>query len=512
MDNDFCRQLFEKLNPEERIFKFKSAEMTNKDLNITLMVRSADFSTVLTDRLKDKVQNISEEIIPEGIKIHLSFIKAQADERSVVNKLIEYIFVEHKSVYGIFSNAKYKLDSDGDFAVLNVTIEKYVYEYAIEIGLSQELHDFFDTEFFEEIEVVFFETPNSDNNESNEEINVYSKQIRLVDATPTKILVKGMLEYPRYICDVLQMQRDESNVTVCGSISNIRCRKITKPDAKIKEKLLFTFLVNDTTGKIKCKFFARLRENFSWEDTIIDGLHVIINGAYKFDSFDNRFCLMVNALAEADINFDGINVKSDYNFDLGKYMFIHPEPYSVVAQNDMFDVDMTDLEIFKDTKYVAFDLETTGFDTQGDEIIEIAAIKIINGQFVEKFTTFVHPTVKIPKKITELTGITDDMVAYAPAIEDVLPDLYRFMKGCVLVGHNIADFDIPILNYHANKIKYDFNNDFIDTLVLSRQKLHLNRNKLHDVCKYLKIPLVDAHRAINDVTANAQVFLKLMKL
>lgn len=511
MENDFCRQLNEKLNPDERIFKFKSAELIKNNLTVVLMVRSVDFSTTLTERLKGKVQRFAEEIVPDEFKVNLSFVKAQADERSVVNKVIEYIFVEHKSVYSIFANAQYKLELDGDYGVLNVTIEKYVYDYAQEINMAQALHDFLYNEFFEEIEIVFYETANSESAE-RKEINIYSKQIRLVDAKPTRVLVKGLMEYPRYICDVSEMTRDESNITVCGVISNVRCKKIIKPDAKIKEKLLFTFLLNDTTGKIKCKFFARPRENFSWEETIVDGLKIILNGSYKYDSFDNKFNIMVNSIAEADIDFDSIDVKSDFNFDQGKYFYVIPEAYNVVAQNDMFDIDMTDLEIFKDTKYVAFDLETTGFDTQGDEIIELAAIKIIDGQFTEKFTTFVHPVSRIPKKITEITGITDDMVAFAPTVEEVIPDFYHFAKDCVLVGHNIAEFDIPFLNYHANKVKYDFNNAFIDTLVLARQKMRLNRNKLSDVCKALKIPLIDAHRAINDVTANAQAFLKLMKM
>ena len=511
MDNNFCRLLDEKLNPDERIFKFKSAEMVKKNLTVTLMVRSSDYKDVLTDRLKEKVQKIAQEIVPETVVVTVLFIKAHADERSVVNKLIEYIFLQHKSVYQIFSNAEYKFDLDGDYGTLSITIEKYVCEYAKGIDLSLELHDYFDTEFFEDIEVIFIETENKAAAHV-EEVNVYSKQIRLVTAKPKTVFVKGVLEYPRYICDVLRIEKEEGNITVCGVISNIKCRKIIKPEAKVKEKFLFTFLLNDTTGKIKCKFFARPRENFSWEETIIDGLHVILNGSYKYDSFDNRFVIMVNSIAEAEIDFDSINVKSDYNFDLGKYFYVMPEPYNVVAQNDMFDIDMTDLDIFKDTKYVAFDLETTGIDTQGDEIIELAAIKIIDGQFTEKFATFVHPHSKIPKKITEMTGITDDMVAFAPSVEEVIPDFYHFAKGCTLVGHNIADFDIPFLNYHADKIKYEFNNPFLDTLVLARQKLRLSRYKLGDVCKALKIPLIDAHRAINDVSANAQAFLKLMKI
>ena len=65
MENDFCRQINDKLNPDERIFKFKSAELVKNNLNVVLMVRSGDYSTTLTERLKSKVQRIAEEIVPE---------------------------------------------------------------------------------------------------------------------------------------------------------------------------------------------------------------------------------------------------------------------------------------------------------------------------------------------------------------------------------------------------------------------------------------------------------------
>jgi DNA polymerase-3 subunit alpha (Gram-positive type) len=124
----------------------------------------------------------------------------------------------------------------------------------------------------------------------------------------------------------------------------------------------------------------------------------------------------------------------------------------------------------------------------------------------------VKPTAKIPPKITEKTSITDEMVADAPSSAEVIPDFFRFVSKSILAGHNIANFDIPLLNFQSAKVKYEFTNEYIDTLNLARQKLRMNKNKLSDVCAALSVPLIDAHRAINDVAATAKIFIKLMKM
>lgn len=511
MDNGFCQALNDKLNPEERIFKFKSAELSGSLLTVVFLVRSTDYDKVLDDRLKKKVNDIAATLVPEDITVSVRFSKAFADDTSVQNKIIEYVFNEHKSVYPIFAAAKYNFESEGDFCTITVTLEKYVCEYAKGINLAESLGEYLDTEFVEEIEVSFIETPNSETKEVVPE-KFYVPSARFIDAKPTKVYAKGAINQAKYILDVVEKNKEDTALTLCGVISDIHCRVISKPTARIKEKELFTFLLNDTTSSVKCKFFANPKKDFSWSDVFVDNAKLIMSGNFKYDNFDNRFCFMANAVADADIDFSSINVESNFNIDYGRYMYINPEPYNDVAQNNMFETDMTNLDIFKGTSFVAFDLETTGLNVDGDEIIELAAIKIIDGHFTEKFSTFVKPTERISARITEITGIDDEIVADAPLPKQVIPDFYRFAKGCILVGHNIAEFDIPFLNNQARKVKYRFDNDFIDTLPLSREKLRMNKYKLGDVCERLDVPLIGAHRAIHDVAANAKVFLKLMNM
>ncbi|MFW6024842.1 MAG: PolC-type DNA polymerase III, partial [Candidatus Woesearchaeota archaeon] len=162
-------------------------------------------------------------------------------------------------------------------------------------------------------------------------------------------------------------------------------------------------------------------------------------------------------------------------------------------------------------KYVVFDIETTGFSAKkGDMITEIGAVKIKNNKITERFQTFINPNRPIPKKITELTGITDDMVKDAPMLEIALTDFISFIKDSPLVAHNGLKFDIPFITYFLDEMGIELINPVIDTLHLSRDKLSdLSSHKLIKVCEKLDISLDGAHRADNDAEATAKVFIKL---
>ncbi|MGN0318922.1 MAG: PolC-type DNA polymerase III [Lachnospira sp.] len=168
-------------------------------------------------------------------------------------------------------------------------------------------------------------------------------------------------------------------------------------------------------------------------------------------------------------------------------------------------------QTFNDT-YVVFDLETTGFSALEDRIIEIGAVKISGGKIVDRFSTFVNPQRPIPFKIEKLTGINDSMVLDAPVIEDVLPGFLEFIKDCVLVAHN-AEFDTSFIINNALKMGVEINPTIIDTVLLSQYLIpNLHNYKLDTLTKHLGVVLDNHHRAVDDATATAYIFLKLMKM
>ena len=162
--------------------------------------------------------------------------------------------------------------------------------------------------------------------------------------------------------------------------------------------------------------------------------------------------------------------------------------------------------------YVVFDLETTGFSPIKDKIIEIGAVKVEKGQITEKFSTFVNPKVPIPFRITQLTGITDDMVLEAPDIETVLPEFLAFIGDSVLVAHN-ASFDVGFIeqNCRYQDIAPDFTS--VDTVAMARILLPtLSKFKLNVVANALHISLENHHRAVDDAGATAEIFVKFIEM
>ncbi len=162
--------------------------------------------------------------------------------------------------------------------------------------------------------------------------------------------------------------------------------------------------------------------------------------------------------------------------------------------------------------YVVFDIETTGFSPEKNKIIEIGAVKVVNGQITDKFSTFVNPDVPIPFEIEQLTGINDNMVLSSPGIEVILPQFLEFCKDSALVAHN-ASFDVSFISWQAAKQGLEFEPTVLDTVAIARQLLpSLNRFKLDTVAKALNISLENHHRAVDDAGATAEIFVKFVEM
>ena len=161
-----------------------------------------------------------------------------------------------------------------------------------------------------------------------------------------------------------------------------------------------------------------------------------------------------------------------------------------------------------DDTYVVFDLETTGFSSKNDKIIEIGAVKIKGGSIVDRFSEFVNPEMRIPYNITELTSITDEMVENAETIEKILPKFLEFCKDSVIVAHN-AGFDVGFIKKNARDIGEEFDYPVLDTVPLSRYLYpELKKVKLNIVAKHLGVSLENHHRAVDDAKCTGDILLK----
>lgn len=163
--------------------------------------------------------------------------------------------------------------------------------------------------------------------------------------------------------------------------------------------------------------------------------------------------------------------------------------------------------------YTVFDLETTGIRSDYDSIIEISAVKVVDGKVTDTFSSLVNPGRPIPYGATKVNGISDEMVMNEPALDMIFPDFIEFIGEDILVGHNIHSFDMKFI-WKAADVLFGqaISNDYIDTLPMARRCLpQLAHHKLVDLAAYYQISTAGAHRALNDCLMNQQCFELMAK-
>lgn len=209
---------------------------------------------------------------------------------------------------------------------------------------------------------------------------------------------------------------------------------------------------------------------------------------------------VVQAFPEAHklLGVDNPNMKIIY----GVEAYLVPDGSPVVVNDKGQNINTT---------YCVLDLETTGLSAKTEKITEIGIMKIQNGEVVDEFCEFVNPEKPIPKRVQEVTNITDEMVANSPTIDVLFPKVLDFIKDSVLVAHN-ASFDIGFLKNVAKNLGYEFDYTYVDTLPLAR-KLYpeLKKHKLGKIAEHLKIKVEVAHRALDDVDTTVKILKGMMK-
>ena len=239
-------------------------------------------------------------------------------------------------------------------------------------------------------------------------------------------------------------------------------------------------------------------------------------------------------MASNDIEEDAVSVVEDENAVVGykvlKIYGTERQMLQFMSQLDLSDMDYEEIEdgMPKDMEelvepdfdsFVAFDIEHTGTFgvNSGDaeaEIIEIGAVKVENGQIVDKFDMLANPGRKIVPMVSRLTHITDDMVAGEPPVAEVIKRFKEFVGDSILIGHNIKGCDIPHISKAAKKAGVIFDNKYLDTkkfAVGMKKDKGWEKVNLTYLSEYYGIEQTEAHRAWCDAEANAYVYLELKK-
>ena len=357
-----------------------------------------------------------------------------------------------------------------------------------------------------------------------------------------------------------QVVTEMGEITVHGKIINFDTREIRN------EKTIIMFAVTDFTDTITVKMFARNDQLPEILGELKKGVFVKIKGVTTIDKFDGELTIGsvtgikkigdftvsrkdLSPLKRVELHchtkmsdMDGVSevkdiVKRAHDWghpaiaitdhgvaqafpDANHYIetLDKDDPFKVIygvegyVVDDLTEIAVNAGEESLDDTYIVFDIETTGFSSIRDKIIEIGAVKVVNGEIVDKFSTFVNPERPIPFEITNLTSITDEMVMGSPSIDVILPQFLEFVGDGVLVAHN-AGFDVGFIEQNCRNLGLNDRFVYLDTVALARVLLPtLSKYKLNIVAKALNISLENHHRAVDDAGATAEIFVKFVEM
>lgn len=463
------------------------------------------------DNLKDEEKKEIIDFIKEKLKLSkfelkIKFLKVYVEEK-LIRKTIFEIFEEKFKLLNTYiknEDVEIKISNLDVEIILKVSprINDFIANNKVVNYLAKELKNNYLTEFIVTIEPCADKVDDVDID--NIQIKTLAKKIQRYDVLVIKNIVGGDIPpKPEFLSNIVS---PKLSVIVAGYISKLERKDfVIKKGARAgQQKAYFSFKLEDRHGKIDCIYFCPKKYERDL-DALEENMFFLLHGDVRM-GFTNRLTLYIDKIALAS----EIEAQLEQEKEDEPYKEVEIERLGALEQDNMFGkVDKYNSKIMNNT-IVVFDIETTGLNSDIDQIIELGAVKIEHGNIVEKFSTFVKPTIEIPPEVSELTHITNDMVEDAPPIEQVIKQFYEFSKDCVLCGHNVIGFDIKFIKRFGAYYDLYFDNDIIDTMNEARvSRLKISRFNLGTVTKALGIELKGAHRAWNDAFATAQVLLKL---
>lgn len=244
---------------------------------------------------------------------------------------------------------------------------------------------------------------------------------------------------------------------------------------------------------------------------IYDCVHIEVNDIFNVDSEYLRQYVLEESTYINEYIEEGVwaeNERPDF-FSITLIKTDEKKVRKSDSQSQSFTLGTTIHKNISD--YTVIDIETTGKYVKHCEIIELSAVRVRNSQIVDKYSTLIRPEKKVPAEITELTGITDEMLENAPSISEKLPEYLAFIDNDVILGHNIASFDRHIISRYCSELGLPLlENDTLDTLQYAHFcDIDVDDYKLTTLTAFLGINHSDAHRALADCVANFECYEKL---
>ncbi|MDR0270042.1 PolC-type DNA polymerase III [Paenibacillus sp.] len=515
-------------------------------------------------KLRDNMQHIAK----------ISFIfkySPSVDPEEIVNTywnlFLEWIHREIPSVNGWMARAGHELD--GDTLLVTMT-DNTSLELARKKQIDQAIIRFYQQYFALPLRVkVQAGEINKDAYEEfeqkklQEEREVIQKMIISMEAETRSVEEDGeevRLQVGYDIKDqpvpMQEIQDEEKKITIQGAIFGLDSKELRNGST------LFMFNLTDFSDSLQMKMFAKTKEDLKIMSLLANGKWVKARGRVEYDRFMQipELVMIPSDLVEVQApparkdsapekrvefhlhstmsTMDAVTPIDQYIKTAAKWghkaiaitdhggVQCYPDAAKAAKKNGikmMYGVEANvvndavpvvlqpqPLEL-KSATYIVFDIETTGLSITNSKITELAAVKMHEGQEIDRYATFVNPHEKIPYHIQQLTNITDDMVKDAPDLEPVLQEFVKFVGDGVLVAHN-ARFDVGFIQASLREYGMPLlENPALDTLELARL-LHptMKNHRLNTLADKYKVLLESHHRAIDDTIALAGILNGLL--
>ncbi|RHW36405.1 PolC-type DNA polymerase III [Neobacillus notoginsengisoli] len=356
--------------------------------------------------------------------------------------------------------------------------------------------------------------------------------------------------------NLIEIVDEERRIAIEGYIFDAETRELRSG------RTLLTFKITDYTSSIMVKMFSRDKEDAALYQRVKKGMWARVRGSIQNDTFVRDLIMIGN-----DVNEIRPVTRQDSAPPEEKRVELHlhtpmsqmdavtpvaslveqakkwghpaiaitdhavaqsfPEAFAAGKKNDIkilygIEANLVDDGVpiayndshrkLADETYVVFDVETTGLSAVYDTIIELAAVKIKDGEIIDRFESFANPHHRLSATTINLTGITDDMVQNAPEVGEVVQRFREWTADSIFVAHN-ASFDMGFLNTVYRKLGFEkAKNPVIDTLELARFLYpEMKNHRLNTLAKKFDVELTQHHRAIYDAEATGYLLMRMLK-
>ena len=353
--------------------------------------------------------------------------------------------------------------------------------------------------------------------------------------------------------NVENLMVDHNNISVTGIVYELNY-------VEIKSGAFVKFDLDDGKYAVRCKKYIRSDDLENFKNNFSNGKTIKVIGVYKYDDYDKANIIDVSYLEDAFLETrtdDSVDKRIEFNIhtkysnleglvgvkelvstlkEWGHKSFGLTDTYNVQAYPEIYGaakkagiklnlgcefkmledkpsilVNPYEIKNLEEKDIVVFDIETTGLSKFNDNITEIGAVKVRNGEVIEVFQKLVNPEMVIPDFIVDLTGITNEMVANEPTIDKIMPEFLDFADNSILAAHN-AEFDIGFIQRKSLELGIEFKPIYLDTLWLARAlNSDLKNHKLNTLAKHYQVKLLNHHRASDDARATADILIKMLE-